>query len=460
MPTPPLPDKTYNQRVELIETLLREGYAPPNVAGGKGSALREAARRLGINDGTLHVMLQRAAARAAAGEPMRLPDWSLYREPKPRVRVPAGRVALEAPPAPAAAPDPVSTRERIFYEDKIAALTKELRGAVRADLDAENVRTAILGLAAQTPEPPRWLIEERTGGSAPGVPVTIWSDWHFGEVVRPAEVGGANEFTIAIAKERVRRLVERTIDLCFAHMVRPEYPGIVVCLGGDMISGDIHEELAVSNELLTAPTLIELQGVLIWALETLADRFGRVFCPAVVGNHGRMTHKPRAKGRVHTSFEWLLYCQLERHFANDPRVTFLIPGEADAHFSVYGHRYMLTHGDSMGVKGGDGMIGLLGPVTRGTIKLRNSESQIGRDFDTVVLGHWHQYLPMPGCIVNGSLKGYDEYARLFLRARYQEPIQALWFTHPERGVTFHVPVFLDERRGVSQSPLVIWGDAA
>ncbi|MCW2242252.1 hypothetical protein [Azospirillum canadense] len=388
---------------------------------------------------------------------------------KPRVRItaamqrglePLPSAAPTTPAAPEAASEPLSTRERIAYDDRIRDLERQLRQVLRDDLDAEKVRTAILGLTAGTPVPPAWLVEETHGGSAPGVPVTIWSDWHFGEVVRPVEVGGVNEFNITVARERVRRLVERTIDLCFAHMVRPEYPGIVVCLGGDMISGDIHEELAVSNELLTAPTLIELQGVLIWALERLADRFGRVFVPCVVGNHGRMTHKPRAKGRVHTSFEWLLYCQLERHFANDPRVQFHIPGEADAHFSVYGHRYMLTHGDSMGVKGGDGMIGLLGPVTRGTIKLRNSEAQIGRDFDTVILGHWHQYLPMPGCIVNGSLKGYDEYARLYLRARYQEPIQALWFTHAQRGVTFQVPVYLDERKNAEGRDWVAWRVAA
>jgi hypothetical protein len=111
---------------------------------------------------------------------------------------------------------------------------------------------------------------------------------------------------------------------------------------------------------------------------------------------------------------------------------------------VFGHRYMLTHGDSLGVKGGDGIIGALGPVMRGRVKLHTSEAQIGREFDTLIMGHWHQYLPMPGLIVNGSLKGYDEYARLFLRARYQPPIQALWFTHPRRGVTAHWPVYLED----------------
>jgi hypothetical protein len=36
-------------------------------------------------------------------------------------------------------------------------------------------------------------------------------------------------------------------------------------------------------------------------------------------------------------------------------------------------------------------------------------------YDTMLLGHWHQWIPMLDQIVNGSLKGYDEYANQQLR---------------------------------------------
>jgi hypothetical protein len=51
------------------------------------------------------------------------------------------------------------------------------------------------------------------------------------------------------------------------------------------------------------------------------------------------------------------------------------------------------------------------------------------------MGHWHTYLALSDVIVNGSLKGYDEYARLAMRAPYEPPIQALFFVHPEHGIT-------------------------
>ena len=47
----------------------------------------------------------------------------------------------------------------------------------------------------------------------------------------------------------------------------------------------------------------------------------------------------------------------------------------------------------------------------------------------VIMGHYHQYISIKGAIVNGSLKGYDEYA-MGNRFAFEIPKQALWFTHP------------------------------
>lgn len=149
------------------------------------------------------------------------------------------------------------------------------------------------------------------------------------------------------------------------------------------------------------------------------------------------------KNRVFTNYDWSIYCALERDFKKDKRIKIMVPSEADAHFNVFGHRFLLTHGDSLGVKGGDGIIGSIGPIMRGLIKLHNSKAQINRDFDTALLCHWHQYFTLPGLIVNGSLKGYDEYSQLALRAKFQRPIQALSFIHPEHGITAQWPVYLE-----------------
>jgi hypothetical protein len=191
----------------------------------------------------------------------------------------------------------------------------------------------------------------------------------------------------------------------------------------------------------------DLTDILAGAIETLATKFGRIFVPGVVGNHGRSTKRTWMKGRVFHNYDWSIYCNLEREFKRDTKHIRIVPSnEADYHFPMFGHRFMLTHGDSLGVKGGDGIIGALGPIMRGLLKMGRSESQIGRDFDTLIMGHWHQYITLPGLICNNSLKGYDEYARLQLRAPYSRPSQALAFVHPEHGITAHWQVYLEKLR--------------
>lgn len=245
------------------------------------------------------------------------------------------------------------------------------------------------------------------------------------------------------------------------HMQHSKYPGIVVCLGGDMISGNIHEELRETNDGSLQMTLLEVQEQLIMALTHMADVFGRVFVPCVVGNHGRMTHKPRAKNRVFENYEWNLYCQLERYFRNDARVQFMIPGETDAYFSVLGHRFLLTHGDALGVKGGDGIIGAIGPIARGAVKIGRSEAQIGRHFDTLLMGHWHTYIPRrrlarPRQRIS---EGFRRVRPRLLRVPYSRPSQSLLFVHESHGITAQWQVYLDQRRNsMARAPWVSWQD--
>lgn len=352
----------------------------------------------------------------------------------------------------------LSERERIAMQDKIRDLQAEIKAIHRSELSEEKVREQVFGLSGVKASPPSWLVNAKPGSGNSGVPSVLWSDWHWGEVVKPEQVNHVNEYSLGIAHARLRLLVERTIDLCFNHMTSPKYPGIVVNLGGDMISGEIHEELTETNEAPSMPLLLDLFDKTAWALGQLADRFGRVFVAGAVGNHGRTTHKPRMKNRVYSNYDWLLYSLLERHFkANkDDRLQFLVPAGTDVQYSVYGHRYLLTHGDALGVKGGDGIIGALGPILRGTFKTANAASAMGEPFDTILMGHWHQYIALRGLIVNGSLKGFDEFAKA-MRFRPDTPEQALWFTHPQHGITCSWPVRVTEKKREAQKqPWASW----
>jgi hypothetical protein len=352
--------------------------------------------------------------------------------------------------SPAQSNDPGRLAE---LESEVRTLRSAISSARQEALDEEYVKRKILKLVAESVEPPKWLVPKRFAKDAPGVPTLFASDWHWAEVVDPLQINGVNEYNLEIAHRRARRLIETAINLLNNHMVNPTYPGIVFALGGDLVSGDIHEELMATNEVEIMPTVLDLFGVLCWCIETLADRFGKVFVPCVSGNHGRNTHKIRAKGRNYTSFDWLLYCFLAKRFEQDKRISFLIPNGPDAIYKVFEHRYLLTHGDQF--RGGDGMIGALGPIIRGDHKKRSRQTQIGASYDTMLLGHWHQLIQLQRLIVNGSLKGYDEYA-FSNNFGFEPPRQALWITHPVHGITFSMPVNVDEPRAAPAANWVSW----
>lgn len=339
--------------------------------------------------------------------------------------------------------------------EQVRRLEKELKQAQAETADSAAIKRIIGAMATKTADLkiPAWLIGTKKP-SSPGVPLLFLSDLHWGEVVYPAQINGVNKYNVQIAHDRLQAAISGAFTLLDIISPTNDYPGIVIPLGGDMVSGDIHEELAESNEMHTIPTVLDLHTQLVGLITAAADRYGRVFCPCVSGNHGRNTKKIRSKDRNHTSFDWLLYQLLAKTFANDKRITFYIPDGSDASFTIYGTRYLLTHGDQF--RGGDSMIGCLGPITRGDHKKRSRNAQVDLSYDVLLCGHWHQYIHLTRLIVNGSLKGYDEYAYTN-NFGFERPQQALWITHPTHGITFRMPVYVgrDKNKRLNQAWVAI-----
>ncbi len=343
----------------------------------------------------------------------------------------------------------VDAEEIIRQKDsEIRARDQQIRRLQHEEDTAAKIRREIFNIAEHTPEPPAWLSGRGGKAGARGAPTCILSDIHYGETIFKDQVGGYNEYNPAVARKRVMKWADKVVDLALNHMGRGQekYPGLICMFGGDMIGGDIHEELAWTNAKTTIQSVNEVTDLLAGAIDNLATSFGKIFIPAVVGNHGRTTKKRHNKNMVFTNYDWGIYCNLERYFKDNKHIQFMIPHEADARFNVFGHRYLLTHGDTLGVKGGDGIIGSIGPIIRGSLKVHRSSAQIGKDFDTIVMAHWHQYISLKRIIVNNAVKGFDEYAHLQLRADPSVASQALWFTHPEHGITARWEVYLEKER--------------
>ena len=328
-----------------------------------------------------------------------------------------------------------SPSERIKSERD--ELKRRLEKAAKAHEALMRKCDLLMALDGVTSAAPSWTRQRPKKGQHRGIANLMLSDLHLDEVVSAAQMGGVNAYDRKIAVRRLQITVENTALIAKDYMQGIEYDGITVWLGGDIFSGSIHDELKQTNE---APIMASFDfwiDPMVSALLLLADEFGKVHVPGCVGNHGRNTYKPIMKNRVEDNFDWLFYRVLARELAHDNRFTWQLPVTADVTVKHYDHTYLLTHGDQF--RGGSGISGIATPLALGAFKKSKRQQAVNDPFDTMLLGHFHQYMTLPGVIVNGSLKGYDEYA-LISNFGFEVPQQAFWITTPERGPSFHAPI--------------------
>jgi hypothetical protein len=326
-------------------------------------------------------------------------------------------------------------RQRDSAEKEVLRLTEQLEQSNRALFVVEQAAGTQLA-------PPTWLSPKKPKKSAVTL-VVMLSDTHFDEVVLPEEVNGLNAYNRQIAVMRLQKWSENVVKLARHYLSGVTYDGIVVLLGGDIFSGDIHEELAQTNEDTILGSLLFWAEEISAAIGLLADEFGKVHVASVVGNHGRMSRKPRMKLRARTNFDWLLAKMIERHFATDKRFTFQIPEATDVLVTIYGQGHLMTHGDQ--VTGGGGIGGIYPPIMRMRARKAQRFLATNENFKTLWLGHWHQYISTPSLIVNGSMKGVDEYA-FINNFSFEQPQQALAVIDPEKNITIQAPVFCQDRK--------------
>lgn len=350
--------------------------------------------------------------------------------------------------------------ETIELKDKIRNLEARISTFKRETLDERYVKEKIIGLreAFDEIDPPEWLTQQTNGKQVQSVPTLMLSDLHWGETVDMKQMSGVNEYNVEIANQRLKTVIQKAVLLLRNHIAGVDYPGFVLVLGGDMLAGDIHEELTNTNDMPVFPAMLNLLEGLIASITLLADEFGYVYVPCVAGNHGRTSRKPRAKQRNETNLDWLLYQFLALHFQDDGRVTIDSPTSPELTYKVFNHTYHLCHGDQLG-KGGDGIIGSFGPIIRGDHKRRSLQSQLNNPYNTLLHGHYHTYAATQRFISNGSLVGYDEYA-LANGFGFEIPQQAFWLTHPEHGITFSMPVHAIDRKPTKKSRWVSFEDRA
>lgn len=324
---------------------------------------------------------------------------------------------------------------------QIAELKQRLRDEQQRRERLERELGVLSRVGGRT-KPPAWLTSPPRASRHVAQPWLLLSDLHLDEVVNSAEIGGANRYDRDIARLRLHATAASFVKITRDYWSGIDYPGAVVALGGDMFAGDIHDELTITNEDTILGSLDYWIDELAAVILMLADEFGRLHVPVVVGNHGRRSRKPRAKARARDNFDWFLGKAIARMFAGDKRVTFDVSESADCTIESFDRRVMLTHGDQ--TSGGGGIGGIWPPIMRLDARKSRRQQAIGQPYDLLVMGHWHQLVFGPQFIINGSLVGYDEYA-FVNNFGFEPPAQACWLMTPEHGRTWCAPIYPADR---------------
>ena len=317
-------------------------------------------------------------------------------------------------------------------------LRGDLRDALQSNETLAQYHSFVDGLLKRpAPQAPAW-VRNAPKGPKEAMPTAFLSDTHFGEVVKPEQIEYLNGYDRQIAEARLKKFFTSTVELAHGYLTGLNYPGIVLPMGGDIFSGDIHEELRQTNAGVIQEEILYWLEPMVSGIKLLADEFGKVFIPAVVGNHPRGTMKPSHKMRVPNNFDWLFAQLLAKFLAHDKRVTFQISDSADCNYAIYDTRYRLSHGDQF--KGGSGIAGSLSPIMIGDARKRKrAHSTRTGTYDWLLLGHWHQRYAFKHIMVNGSIKGYDEYS-YHSNFDFELPLQSFWLTDPKHGVTIAAPI--------------------
>lgn len=238
------------------------------------------------------------------------------------------------------------------------------------------------------------------------IPMFIWSDWHVEERVDRAKVLNKNEYNLEIARRRATKCAESTVKMIRHTRESSRVDSVFLFLGGDFITGDIHDELAETNLLGPAEATVFAYELLVQGLKTIAAekylKTIRIAC--AVGNHGRTTPKMRFKNGTEKSFESIIYAMLASQFTGK-RFQWEISAGGVGMSEISSNFFVRTaHGHQIKYQGGIG--GLTIPLTKW---IHRQDQTIPAGWN--MIGHHHVYgLPTGRCLANSSLIGWSEYA--------------------------------------------------
>ena len=272
------------------------------------------------------------------------------------------------------------------------------------------------------------------------------SDTHVGEAVYKEQMLGINSYDWNMFNQRLYGWANQVLNLVNYRRNIAPIDDLIVPMLGDMISGDIHEELARSNISNCMEQMIRGANLIAQALMFLAPHFKTIKVPCVVGNHGRMTRKPPMKDK-YMDWDYMMYQWVSTFCKNQDNISFELPKSYLHVFSVYNQKILIMHGDSVSGAGSNTSITRAITNLRGVMQYKDNLSNKSEiKFDSAMIGHFHRIdeidIGTGELHICGTMKGPDEFALQRLHTA-TKPKHLVTYWHPKYGYIGKEVIYLD-----------------
>lgn len=216
------------------------------------------------------------------------------------------------------------------------------------------------------------------------------NDIHFGAVVSNYWC----EYNSDICATMMCNYLDRILDIARTH----KSENCIVFANGDLISGSIHHQIAVSNKENLIEQIMGVSELIAEFLSVLSRHFKEVHFVSVAGNHSRLDQKDRAiqQERLDDLAEWYLLARMSEH----KNVIIGYGDKIDATMYVMeirGKNYVGVHGD-------------YDPTPT---HIQSLQTMVGKPVYAVLLGHKHHCSTddVQGIktVMAGSFLGVDDF---------------------------------------------------
>jgi len=313
--------------------------------------------------------------------------------------------------------DTLELKRKIAIKDKEIAEYRASHGSIMALFDA--IKDSI---PVYPSEKIKYISPKISKEKPPCGVCLLICDSHYGAMQLASEVEGFGVFSPEICEQRSMRFIDEVVRWTELNRQSYHIDRAHVLVAGDLISGDIHEELRVTNAFPVTQQVVGTSRLLANQISALSPNFKEVVVHFIVeDNHARLTKKPQAKEAGINSFNYLVGKMTEIMICQHKNIRFNLYPQYEAVVDVEGRKYLLMHGHNIQGWMGIPYYSIERKSAKEAIKRMNTPD---RRFHKIIMGHYHHPISHPNYWIGGSVSGTDAYDHK--NGRYSSPSQASW----------------------------------